>query len=294
MTIPRSGPFLVAAALALGCTRTVVVTPPPEPDDRRGPSTAVTLGIPPGHLPRPGQCRIWIPGTPPGRQPYARSRPCPGISRVAPAGSWIVYRPTRDRRLVHVRVVDPRRVGVIVIVRVFEAESGRFVREARPEDEPWDEDRPDQDRPRERPRDERPPPADRPQIEPPREERPLDQRPREERPQPDRPPSERPPSERPEPKTAPPLDIPPGHLPEPGECRIWIPGTPPGRQPGSKSRDCAGLAREAPPGSWVVYRPTDDRTVVEVRVVDARRPGVVVAVRIFEVETGRFLRERQP
>ncbi|MGH7701230.1 MAG: hypothetical protein ACREMJ_12025, partial [Gemmatimonadales bacterium] len=121
----------VVAATAVACTRTVVVTPPPD-ERREGPSTAVTLGIPPGHLPGPGACRIWIPGTPPGRQPYARSRACAGIARVAPAGSWIVYRPTRDRRHVHVRVVDRRRAGVIVVVRVFEAAGGRFVREARP------------------------------------------------------------------------------------------------------------------------------------------------------------------
>lgn len=75
---------------------------------------------------------MWIPGTPPGRQPRPRSRPCAGIERDAPAGSWIVYRPGQERRFVHVRVVDERRAGVVVRVRVFEAESGRFVREENP------------------------------------------------------------------------------------------------------------------------------------------------------------------
>ena len=28
-----------------------------------------TQGIPPGHMPRPGQCRVWIDGQPPGQQP---------------------------------------------------------------------------------------------------------------------------------------------------------------------------------------------------------------------------------
>jgi hypothetical protein len=51
--------------------------------------------------------------------------------RQAPAGSWVVYRPTDNRQLIHVRVVDSRRAGVIVVVRVFD-ETGKFLREERP------------------------------------------------------------------------------------------------------------------------------------------------------------------
>jgi hypothetical protein len=36
--------------------------------------------------------------------------------------------------------------------------------------------------------------------------------------------------------------IPPGHLPAPGECRVWVDGTPPGRQP--RPTDCATAERE--------------------------------------------------
>lgn len=116
--------------LVAGCARTVVVeTAPPPPQPR---STAATLGVPPGHLPQPGECRVWIPGTPPGRQPRPRSRSCEGIAAAAPAGSWILYRPTRDKKLVHVRLVDARRAGVIVRIRIFEVETGRFVREENP------------------------------------------------------------------------------------------------------------------------------------------------------------------
>jgi hypothetical protein len=88
------------------------------------------------------------------------------------------------------------------------------------------------------------------------------------------------------------LDIPPGHLPEIGECRVWIPGLPPGRQPRPKSRSCADIV--APAGSWIVYRPSQDRTVVHVRVIDARRANVVVRVRIFELDTKRLVREESP
>lgn len=73
---------------------------------------------------------MWVPGTPPGRQRRAES--CRGIERHAPAGSWIVYRPTRDKKLVHVRVVDNHRAGSIVSVRVYEVADGRFVREEHP------------------------------------------------------------------------------------------------------------------------------------------------------------------
>jgi hypothetical protein len=116
------------AALAAACTtRTVVVTPEPA----RGRSASVhVLGVPPGHLPPPGQCRVWIRGVPPGQQ--ARARSCVGIAATAPAGSWILYRPSRDRRLVHVRVVHEERPGVVVVVRMFEAGSGRFVEERAP------------------------------------------------------------------------------------------------------------------------------------------------------------------
>ena len=127
--------------LAAACTtrRTVIVdagingaTPVTAPA-ATGPDAAPpqTLGIPPGHLPRPGECRLWIPGTPPGRQPRPKSRPCDGLAAEAPAGSWILYRPT-DERLVHVRVVDPRRAGVVIRIRVFAAESGRLLREENP------------------------------------------------------------------------------------------------------------------------------------------------------------------
>lgn len=46
------------------------------------------------------------------------------------------------------------------------------------------------------------------------------------------------------------LDIPPGHLPRPGECRIWYPGVPPGQQP--PPGDCEDLSYRVPPGAVLV------------------------------------------
>ena len=101
--------------------------PAPAAAQKQGKSTAATLGIPPGHLPPPGQCRVWMPGEPPGHQAKARS--CANIERSAPAGSWIVYRPTEDKKVVHVKVVDQTRPGIVVHVRVYDVASGSLIRE---------------------------------------------------------------------------------------------------------------------------------------------------------------------
>ena len=131
--MPRSPMLLICAlALAAGCKTLVLVPAPEHSRASQRHSTAASLGIPPGHLPRAGECRIWIPGVPPGRQRGHGSRDCSRLARQAPAGSWVVYRPTRDKKLVHVRVVDERRPGVIVTVRIFDVDSGRFIREERP------------------------------------------------------------------------------------------------------------------------------------------------------------------
>ena len=50
--------------------------------------------------------------------------------------------------------------------------------------------------------------------------------------------------------------VPPGHLPAPGECRVWVDGVPPGRQ--AAPTDCATARRDAArSGGRVIYG--DDR-----------------------------------
>ena len=46
-------------------------------------------------------------------------------------------------------------------------------------------------------------------------------------------------------------NIPPGHLPPPGECRIWFPDRPPGQQP--PPGNCGVLSRQVPPGARLIY-----------------------------------------
>jgi hypothetical protein len=124
-------------ALLGGCAKNapVVTVPVPAPETqsqaRRGNSESVhVLGIPPGQLPRAGQCRVWVQGVPPGHQ--ARSRSCAGIASTAPAGSWIVYRPA-DSRDIHVHVVDRSRPGQVVLIRHYNAE-GEWLRDEQPGD----------------------------------------------------------------------------------------------------------------------------------------------------------------
>ncbi len=332
----RGTRFLVASGLLLllaACTRTVIVQPgpegqqrgsrppprtPPEPDRPPPPAPPPPVRtyevlIPPGHLPNPGQCRVWIPGTAPGRQPRPRSRPCAGIEAVAPAGSWIVYRRADDPRWVYLRVIDERRAGVVIRNRIFDINSWELLRE-----EELQAEEPGNDRPRqERPRDERPPENRPPIVQPPVRDtaRPPEPKPPEARPPEQRPPlpppeiirpvQPPPPEQRPPDNNKPPehppgpvatltLDIPPGHLPEIGECRVWIPGLPPGQQAKPKSRTCAGITSVAPAGSWIIYRPSDDRTVAHVRLVDERRAGVVIRIRIFDIDSKRLMREENP
>lgn len=126
---------MVASLLMAGaCSRSVIAPqapaplPPPERSAVHGRENSLkTLGVPPGQLPRPGLCRVWIQGLPPGHEPRARS--CSGIAPTAPAGSMILYRPSREPDVVHVHYIDQNRSGAIVRVRIFAAGTGEFVRD---------------------------------------------------------------------------------------------------------------------------------------------------------------------
>lgn len=48
-----------------------------------------------------------------------------------------------------------------------------------------------------------------------------------------------------------PAHVPPGHMPPPGQCRIWYPDTPPGHQP--PPGPCYKLRHRVPPGAHLIY-----------------------------------------
>lgn len=84
------------------------------------------------------------------------------------------------------------------------------------------------------------------------------------------------------------LGIPPGHLPPPGECRIWYPGQPPGKQP--PPGKCKRLKREVPPGAWLLKTPGGKPEQVKVAVYHPERERFVLEFRYYEASTGLFLR----
>ncbi len=83
------------------------------------------LRVPVAQLPNSGECRLWYPERPAKEQPRAGA--CTQIEPTAPPESWVLYRPSQDPRLVHVRVVDPEQAGRVVQVRVYDAARGTYL-----------------------------------------------------------------------------------------------------------------------------------------------------------------------
>ncbi len=134
MRLTTAFALLLIALLAMsGCASFTVharggsSVPEPPPEKRARHSAPDPIGIPPGHFPPPGQCRVWHPGTPPGHQP--RSGPCSVVERNVGPGDWLLYRPTDEKKVVRVSVYDPRSPGVRIAVRVYDYRTGRFLRE---------------------------------------------------------------------------------------------------------------------------------------------------------------------
>jgi hypothetical protein len=135
----KKAALTLIAALALSACGTMVVTSKPTDDEPAtssqsaggpGPSTAATLGIPPGHLPDPGQCRVWIPGEPPGHQ--GPEGDCAQLASQVPLNGWLVYRPSRSKKEVQVKVYDSRRPNIVVVIRFYDAVRGTLLREEAP------------------------------------------------------------------------------------------------------------------------------------------------------------------
>lgn len=75
-----------------------------------------------GHLPRPGRCRIWLPGVAPGHQ--ARSGSCRALQRRVPRGAWLLVRPRGRPDIVELVAHDSPRIGVHVRY-VYDVRTGR-------------------------------------------------------------------------------------------------------------------------------------------------------------------------
>jgi hypothetical protein len=88
------------------------------------------LGIASADLPPAGRCRIWYPGRAATQQPAPGD--CDELAKRVPAGAWLLARPATEPDKVHVIVYDQSEPGFQATIGVFEAASGRFVRELAP------------------------------------------------------------------------------------------------------------------------------------------------------------------
>lgn len=88
------------------------------------------LGIPPGHLPPPGECRVWLPGLPPGQQ--SPPGKCEDLYGQVPLGGWLLYSPPKEPERVEVSVYDDRQAAVVILIRLYEAATGRFLKAREP------------------------------------------------------------------------------------------------------------------------------------------------------------------
>ncbi|MFN7144909.1 MAG: hypothetical protein ACK4YP_14125 [Myxococcota bacterium] len=93
--------------------------------DEHGREWTESHGIPNGHLPPPGSCRVWFPGEPPGHQPPPTR--CAAAFRDAPRGAWVVERRDGDVAVVRAHVPRPRRPETRPYTVVYEV-AGVFVR----------------------------------------------------------------------------------------------------------------------------------------------------------------------
>lgn len=89
----------VVALLVSGCVTKTVSSRSPE----SGPSVTVVVapapgsraqprgltGVPPGHYPPPGQCRVWHSGRPPGQQPPPGL--CSSLHGRVPFGAFVLF-----------------------------------------------------------------------------------------------------------------------------------------------------------------------------------------------------------
>jgi len=106
-----------------GCASILITTPTPAPSpvprqpESKSAITHEASGIPNGHLPPPGQCRIWYPDRPAGQQPAPEQ--CPIAANRVPVGAWVVSREEGNPKRIVVWVYHQQRPGVIVDTRYY-------------------------------------------------------------------------------------------------------------------------------------------------------------------------------
>lgn len=108
--------FVLLLSGLLGSCAPIIISrapfpvPRPEKNGERGELSLHALGIPKGHMPPPGSCRIWYPGRPPGHQPPPFK--CGAGGFRMPLGAFLVQR--LDGKLIQVDEYDKGRPDFVV------------------------------------------------------------------------------------------------------------------------------------------------------------------------------------
>lgn len=111
--------FMILVAGFIGSCAPVIISRAPFPAPERGEKeiefSLNALGIPNGHMPPPGSCRIWYPNRPAGQQPPPFK--C-GAGRLSiPLGAFLVQR--LDGIMVQLDEYDAKRPNYVVRTGTF-------------------------------------------------------------------------------------------------------------------------------------------------------------------------------
>ncbi|UKN01837.1 hypothetical protein K6119_19120 [Paracrocinitomix mangrovi] len=77
------------------------------------------------------------------------------------------------------------------------------------------------------------------------------------------------------------LKIPYGHIPPSGQCRVWVPGKPPGKQASSTS--CSQAKKDCPANAWIISRTGSDNKLLKVQKCGSI-PGKVVSTETYIID----------
>ena len=121
-TASPSSPRTASTTKADPGTRTASAAPEPASDITKSPS----LGIPPGEIPSPGECRLWMPDMPPAQQSAPGA--CSAVQKKVPAGAWVLHRSEEKSNEVAVNVYRSRWPWIVSETRYFDYWTGAFLR----------------------------------------------------------------------------------------------------------------------------------------------------------------------
>ena len=80
------------------------------------------------------------------------------------------------------------------------------------------------------------------------------------------------------------MPVPHSAAPPPGQCRIYS-----GRLVDRRTQDCEDLEWVANPGQMILYRPIDTTRTLVVCYMDRTERGLIYAVDVFDVGSGRLV-----